>query len=371
MKKLLMTASSWGHIRHFHLPYLRAFRTLGWEVHLGCANVPTQIAEADVTIDLPFTKEMTAPQNFKVSHRLRQKMREECYDLVICHTSLAAFFTRLGAIGLDKRPRIINMVHGYLFDDDTPPVKKAIYLGAERLTAPVTDLVLTMNRWDEDYAKRHRLGREVVNVPGIGVDFTPFQISGQRAMLRNQLNIPEEGVVLIYPAEFSRRKNQQMLIRAMGCLPQNVYLILPGTGALLEDCSALAERMGVMSRVRFPGYVEDVAQWYEASDVAVSASRSEGLPFNVMEAMACGLPVVASDVKGHQDLVVPGETGLLYPFDDDGAFVEAVSQLMADSKLFRHSGERSRAAVECYGLPQVLDVVMAAYGVPQQVPATR
>lgn len=97
-------------------------------------------------------------------------------------------------------------------------------------------------------------------------------------------------------------------------------LLLPGRGAALDKCKALADRLGVRERVRFPGFVSNIEDYYRASDVCVSSSRSEGLPFNVMEAMACGLPAVLTNVKGHEDLVRPGENGELYPYDDRQAF---------------------------------------------------
>ena len=166
MPSVLITASTFSHIMNFHLPYLRRFRELGWQVHVACGGAMRDIPFADVTTVLPLEKKMSSPANFRAAKLLRGMMEREHYDLVIAHTSLAAFFTRWAARGMHDRPGIINVMHGYLFTDETPAAKKLLLTKAELLTAPQTDLVLTMNAWDTRWAwtsaasgRRGRRGR--------------------------------------------------------------------------------------------------------------------------------------------------------------------------------------------------------------------
>lgn len=321
------------------------------------------IPYTDEVVDFPLKKSMWAPGNFKAAVSLSDKMRKEDFDLVITHTSLAAFFTRLALWGLEDRPQVVNMVHGYLFDDDTPWLKRGLLLGAERWMAGCTDLVLTMNRWDYETAVKYRLGQRVEQIPGVGVDFSRFDEipAGTRRNLRKQLGIPEDAFVLIYAAEFSARKSQTVLIRALERLPENVVLVLAGEGALREECQELAQKLGLGSRVLFPGQVRDIPAWYAMADGAVSASRSEGLPFNIMEAMYAGLPVVASDVKGHGDLITDGETGLLYPYGDEEACAECVWQLFASEDLRRRLVSDAKVWVEQYALEKVFPIIWEQY----------
>ena len=359
---MLFTASTFSHIRNFHLPYLNAFQDLGWEVHVACGGVGESVPYADRTVPLPLRKRMWALSNFKAAHMLRNMIRAEGYSLISTHTSLAAFFTRLAVKGMDNRPPVVNMVHGYLFDDRTPALKRAVLLMAERLTAGETDLLMTMNRWDCELAKQHSLGREIVEIPGVGVDFSRLDRSREKGgALRKELGILEDAVVLIYPAEFSKRKSQAVLIQAMVRLPEQTVLVLPGEGALWERCRALAAQLGLEGRVIFPGHVRDMAPWYGMADIAVSSSRSEGLPFNVMEAMYCGLPVAASAVKGHVDLIRHGETGLLYPYGDVDACAEAVQALMSDEDLRHRLSEAAQEDMKRYALERVLPQVMELY----------
>lgn len=360
MRKVLYTASIYSHIRNFHRPYLDWFRREGWEVHVAAGGEASGVPEADDCLSLPFAKRMTAPSNFRCAKLLGRRMEEERYDLVVTHTALAAFFTRLPLLRRQERPRVVNMVHGYLFDEGTPFVKRNILLNAERLTAPCTDLLLTMNRSDQETARRYRLGGRLANIPGVGVaygriDNTP---SEEGKNLRRTWEIPSDVFLLVYPAEFSQRKNQALLLRALTALPERVWLLLPGEGACLEECRALARELGVADRVRFPGQVSNIPACLRAADCAVSASHSEGLPFNIMEAMRAGLPIVATDVKGHRDLL-EGGAGLLYPDGDGAAVAAAVNRLLADGAERDRLGRTAFAASGRYALETVLPQVTA------------
>ena len=362
-RKVLFTASTCSHIVNFHLPYLRKFREEGWTVHVACGGSPMPVPDVERVIDLPFEKSMWSPKNLKASILLSDEMRRENYALIITHTSLAAFFTRLALWGLEERPKVANMVHGYLFDDETPWLKRDLLLAAERWMAPDTDLVLTMNQWDCELAERYQLGGRVVQVPGVGVDFSRFDKvpPDTRQRLRKELSIPEDAVVLIYAAEFSVRKSQNVVIRAIAQLPEHIMLVLAGEGALREECRELAQKLGLEDRVLFPGQVRDIPAWYAMADAAVSASRSEGLPFNIMEAMYAGLPVVASEVKGHSDLIEDGVTGLLYPYGNENACAGQIGRLVESEQLRRELAQNAEEAINQYSLEQVLPVVWAQY----------
>jgi glycosyltransferase EpsD len=362
-RMVLFTASTYSHIVNFHLPYLREFCRRGWRVDVACGGAAMEIPEADRVLPVPFAKSITAPENLSALRLLRREIRREKYELISCHTSLASFFTRMAVYGLHPRPAVVCTVHGYLFDDKTPSLRRALLYGAERLAAPVTDLLLTMNRWDHTLAVNRRLGREIIKIPGMGVDFERLKPAepGVREKLRRECGFRPEDFLLVYAAEFSARKSQSVLLRALARLPERVGLLLPGQGALREECMLLAERLGLKDRVVFPGQVTDMSPWYAAADAAVSSSRSEGLPFNIMEAMARELPVVASAVKGHTDLLSHGKTGLLYPYGDDAACAACVRNLLEDPLFAARLADAAKRSVRRYSLPEVLPEIMHLY----------
>ena len=362
--KVLFTASTYSHILNFHLPYLRWFRQQGWTVHVACGGAPAPIPDANRVIPVPFQKSMGSPDNFKAAATLRRMIRAENYTLISTHTSLAAFFTRLAVKGMRDRPLVVNTVHGYLFDESTPTMKRKILLTAERFVAAQTDLLMTMNRWDYELARREKLGKRVVHIPGMGVDFSKLEqpCMDDGSALRREWGIPEDAFVLIYPAEFSVRKSQSVLIEAMPQLPENCVLVLPGQGVLLEKCRDFSQQLGLTGRVIFPGQIHGMGPWYAAADAAVSASRIEGLPFNVMEAMYFGLPIVVSRVKGHTDLIRESVSGLLYQYGDVDACAAAIRRLMESAALRRELGRNAREEAEQYSLDRVMPEVLRRYG---------
>jgi len=355
-RKCLMTASSLAHLRHFHQPYIKALQDTGWEVHIAGTGESHPSDIADETIPLTFEKSFASLTNFHTAAQLRRLIRKNKYELIICHTSLAAFFTRMAAIGI-KSGKLINVVHGYLFDDATPRLKAAVLKTAEYLMRPVTDKVLTMNVWDYEWAQKHRLAPVIRFIPGMGLDGEKVAVTQKERVC----GLNEDDFVLVYAAEFSKRKNQAMLIRVMRHLPAKVKLILAGDGDALGECKALADSYGLTGRVFFPGYMSDVSALLGSADAAVSSSRSEGLPFNILEAMTAGLPVIVSDVKGNQDLVHDGVNGFVYPYDDEQVFISCAERLMDAPLLCATMGEQGRTMAEQYSLEQVLPIVMNEY----------
>lgn len=353
-KKVLYCASTAGHLVSFHIPYLKKLVADGWTVHGGGRGTDERLSFLHGWQELGFEKSITSPGNFLVSLRLAKILKREKYDLILVHTSLAAFFVRLAVMLTGKgNTKVVNTVHGYLFDENTSAAKRTLLLTAEKITAKCTDRVVVMNRQDLEIAEKYRLsGGDVAFIPGMGVDMTLYSpVSEQaKAEARRQLGIEKDAFVMVFAAEFSARKNQSMLIEAMELLPQNVVLLLPGRGDLLENCRSLAEAYG--DRVKLPGFVTDMSKYYMAADICVSSSRSEGLPFNLMEAMACGLPIIAAAVKGHEDLVTDGENGYLFPYNDKAAFAAAVKKIMTSGTEAMSGSAADRA--QQYALEKVL-----------------
>jgi glycosyltransferase EpsD len=360
-KKLLVTASSYEHIRIFHMPYLHEFKKLGFEVHVVAAGMPDKVPYTDRAYNQIFNKQGGKLGNLRTASFLRKLILRERYDLIITHTTLAAFVTRMAVLGMRKRPKLVYMCHGYLFSDDMPWHKNLFLRSAERFLAGVTDLLLIMNSYDYKAAVKHRYGKRIEFIPGIGVDFSHFDHVGteDRERLRRQYSIADDEKVIIYPAEFSGRKSQSFVIDAMEYLPEHVVMVLPGAGVLFDECVSLAKKTG--KRIIFPGYINDIYSWYEMADIAVTSARTEGLPFNVMEAMYMGLPVVASAVKGHMDLIKENETGLLFKYGDPHGCAAQVQKLVDDPALCQRLSANAKSRVGKYSLEEVLPQVMGHY----------
>ena len=359
MSKILYAASVPVHLKNFHVPYIDTMAARGDEVWVLCSGEFRQESVAG-SIDLPMKKNMLSPVNLCSAFRTAKLLKRERFDLICVHTSLAAFVVRLGVLLAGKGDtRVVNVVHGYLFDKNTNLLRRTLLLTAELLLRGVTDRVAVMNRCDLEIAEKHRLGKEVVMIPGVGVDFSRFA-AGDRPRFRWELGLKDTDLLLLFPGEFSGRKNQAFLIGALAAMPENVYLALPGQGQRLEACREMAGKKGVAGRVILPGQIGDLSDWYAAADICVSSSRYEGLPFNVMEGMYAGKPMVVTRVKGHTDLVTDGVGGFLYGWNDREEFCDCIRTLAGDEELRRIMGEKNQALVRQYGREQVLSKVLEA-----------
>jgi len=356
-RRVLVVASTFGHIANFHLPYIAGLKEAGFELHVACGGKRMNIPGTGRLVELPLEKRILSMKNLKAAKILHRLYHESDYKLIIMHTSLAAFYVRLALAGMRHRPRTVNVVHGYLFDEKSRGIKPVLLEMAERMLAPLTDCALTMNAYDLRWARENRAAKRVHFIPGMGVD--EEKLRGKA--IRSEYGLSDDDFVLIYPAEFSKRKNQELLIRALPRLPEKVKLVLPGDGDRLDMCRMLAEKLGVSGRVVFTNYVHNIAALLGISDAAVSASRSEGLPFNVAEAMLCGLPVIASSAKGNTELVEDGVNGFLYEYGDLNGFVKAVERLIDNPTMRQNMGTRGREKAAEYTLKHAYPLVMGEY----------
>ncbi|MCS7273701.1 MAG: glycosyltransferase [Fimbriimonadales bacterium] len=198
---------------------------------------------------------------------------------------------------------------------------------------------------------------------GISVEeYTPNL--SQRLRFRQEYGIQPDAVVVVHVGRFAGSKNHSLLLQAFARLrcKQPVYLWLVGGGELLESMQQLARELGVAERVRFWGVRSDVPALLNAADIFTLPSRYEGNPLSVMEAMAAGLPVVATAVGGVPELVEEGVSGFLTPNEDVEALTAALQRLVDNAELRRQMGEAAlRRARERFDVRHTVRAYEALY----------
>lgn len=352
-KKILYAASTASHLRRFHQPYIEALKE--------DADVMTMATGEGVDLPVRFDKHFFSVANLRSFLKIRKILKRERFDAVLVHTTLAAFLIRAAMIGQRKRPYVMNVVHGYLFPKDGKGLKNRILLLCEKLLKRQTDEIAVMNADDLVIAKEHRLCRgEVHFIDGMGITIDP-KIPAIDGELRAQYATDERDILCTFVGELSGRKNQSFLIRAVARLREEglpIRLLLAGEGGERETLECEISQNGLQNAVFLLGNREPILPYLSITDVYVSASVSEGLPFNVMEAMSCGLPIVASDTKGQSDLL--GNTvGRLYAFDDMDAFCKTLREEIETRRL--GVGSRAYPNLEKYRLNVVFDANMRLF----------
>jgi len=366
-KKILYCASTASHIENFHLPYLQYFYEIGWQVDVAVARA-AKIPYANNVIALPLEKSLLTASNLRAAYNVKRLLDKNEYDIISIHTTLAGAVVRL-AVHLSGKcsSKVVYTSHGYFFNEEDG-LSKWSYLCVEKLLASVTDVLMVMNRTDYRLAKQHRLSKNIVSIPGMGLDLYKFSKARgkDRESLRVAAGYNSDDFLIIYAAEMSKRKNQGELIRTFAEVAAQkpiLKLLLAGDGALKDEYVELARKSGYGERINFMGQVSDMALLYGMCDLAVSTSRSEGLPFNVMEAMACGLPVVASRIKGHIDLLDSLNEDCLYDLGDEQALAKRLQSFYQDEALREQVGQANQRNVCRYGLEVVKPIIIEAYSV--------
>jgi glycosyltransferase involved in cell wall biosynthesis len=255
----------------------------------------------------------------------------------------AALAAALAAHSLGRR--VVLTVHSTAQPRYLPGVEHAM----DALVARAVDVAIAVGELPAA-ALRRRLGGggggvavEVVH-PGV-----PDVVPGPRDEARRRLGLPADALVVGMVGHFVRGKDQALLIDAFAAVAAtagvDAVLVLAGDGPTRAAVERHAASSAVAGRVRFPGFVA-AADVLGALDVAVLASQREGLPLSVVEAMAAGLPVVASDVGAVREAVADGETGIVVPPGDRAALSSAIRRLATDAALRSSMGAAGRAAYE-------------------------
>ena len=358
MKKVLFTATVVKtHIMEFHIPYLRMFQQAGWETAVAARNdfdAPGDcvIPCCDRYYDIPFERSPLKRSNLRAYRELKRVIDRGEFDLIHCHTPVGALLTRLAAgKARQKGTKVIYTAHGFHFFKGAPKLNWLVYFPAEWLCGFLTDVLITINREDYAFAKKHIHAGKVCYVPGVGVDMDRF--GGSRETAREKLGIGNEEFVLLSVGEMTENKNHRLALQALALLPEKpIRYVLVGRGERMEALQAQARELGITDRVIFTGYRNDVAELYPAADAFFFPSFREGLSVALMEAMASGLPAIVGKIRGNTDLIDDGVEGVYMPLTPEGA-AEAIRKLYDDPALRARLGEAAREKVRRFSAPEV------------------
>jgi glycosyltransferase involved in cell wall biosynthesis len=307
----------------------------------------------------PFSK-----GNLTAVAQIKKLVEEKDYDMVHCHTPIAAACTRIACRKLRKKGvRVLYTAHGFHFYKGAPLINWLLYYPVEKLLSNYTDVLITINREDYELAQRKMNAKKVCLVPGVGVDTEKYgQAIAEKSYLKKELSIPDSATVLLSVGELNDNKNHAVLIRALAkANAPLMHYCIAGTGALKPALELLAESLNISKQVHFLGYRNDIPALCKASDIFCFSSKREGLPVSLMEAMAAGLPCVASDIRGNRDLIIDGEGGFLVPPEDVDGFTEAIVRLTADREMCERMGAANRENVRTYDIANVMSEMREIY----------
>lgn len=365
MKKVLFVASIKDHIVGFHLPFINYFLEQGYEVHVA-TRLDGKIDSDSKIIwkNINFCRSPLSIDNIKSFKELLKYMRENQFQLVHTHTPVASILCRICA-RLTKTTPVIYTAHGFHFYKGAPIKNWMLYYPIEKIMSRFTDLIITMNKEDYNAATNKFKSTKVVNVNGVGIDIGQYCIGNTKNIeLKKSIGFKEDDFIISYVATLMARKNHKQILEAMVLLVKkypNIKLLIVGNGNLEVWIRKYISDHNLGDNIIMAGLRNDIAEILNITDLYVSTSYQEGLPRNIMEAMAAQLAIVTTDIRGSSDLVKDGVNGITVKIDDVNGTVESIEKLYLDENLRKSMGENSRALIQEYDIKKVLPDMINIY----------
>jgi glycosyltransferase involved in cell wall biosynthesis len=273
-------------------------------------------------------REISLLDDFKSLAALIRLMRRVRPHIVHTHTAKAGFLGRLAAF-LSGVPVIVHTYHGHVFHSYFSPLKTRIFIVLEQLTALVTDAILTISGiLKRDLLALHIAPAEKIYIIPLGLNLSPLSRAGTGCgTFRSELGYSADTPLVVIVGRLVPVKNHDLFLVAA----QQVALAMPavrfvvvGDGERRTELEALTSQLGLADVVCFTGWRRDLPIIYADTSVLVLTSHNEGTPVSILEAMAAGVPVVATAVGGVPDVLMDGRLGTLVPPDDPDAVARAI-----------------------------------------------
>jgi glycosyltransferase EpsD len=369
MKILYVTTIS-NTVNAFLIPHIELLIKQGHKVDVAFNIVrkvdPKLIKMGCTVYNIEFQRSPISSKNYTAYKKLKRIIKNGKYDIIHTHSPVASACVRIACKNM-KNVKVIYTAHGFHFYKGAPLKNWILYYPIEKWLSRYTDCLITINKEDYNTAiNKNFKASEIKMVHGVGIDLNKFQIQTEKKkiQMRRKYGYKDKDFILFYAAELNYNKHQDLLINVISVLKDripNIKLLLAGNGTLENQYKKQVKQLDVSENVEFLGHRNDVPNLLMLSDIVVASSRREGLPVNVMEAMATGLPLVVMDVRGHHDLVHDGENGYVVGLNDIEGFSDSIEKLYKDDEVRNKFGIKGLELVQTYSLENVLKEMKEIY----------
>lgn len=318
-----------------------------------------------LTLEPTLVRELNPVKDLLAVFRLMRFMKQGGYTIVHTHSSKAGIVGRWAA-KLAGVPVIVHTVHGWAHHDRQHPLLRAYYILMEKLTLPITDKLIVVSALNIEKGLQDGIGNAsdyVVIRSGIELDrFGHPQVA--REVTRQALGIPLDAPVVGTVTRLSPQKAPLDFVRAAGMVAKarpETYFVMVGDGPLRADVEALAAEVGIRDHLVLTGLRRDVPELMATFDLFALSSLWEGLPRVLPQAMATGLPLVATATDGSAEAVIDGVNGLLVPPGEPEQLAQALVRLLNDPVLARQMGAAGLAQVDEFSDKRMVAQIEALY----------
>ena len=275
------------------------------------------------------------------------------YDIIHCHTPVGAMLARLAARDARKKgTKVIYTAHGFHFFKGAPKINWLAFYPAEWMLAPLTDVLITINKEDHAFALRKLKAKRIEYVPGVGIKTEKFRAPLDIAEKRRCLGFGEQDFLILTVAEMTPNKNHITVLRALESMKdreefKHIHYLVCGRGEMWHSLERSAREMGIADHIHFLGYRTDAPELYRCCDMFAFVSFREGLSVAMMEAMSSGMSIVCTRIRGNVDLIEDGVSGL-FTENNPEALAEQIRKLYADPQLRQTLGAGAAEKAKLY-----------------------
>lgn len=342
-------------INAFLIPHIEMLLDNGYEVDCACSidkPVDKELQNKGVKIfEVPFSRNPLGIGNIKAFMRLMELQRINNYDIVHVHTPIAAIYGRLLKLGYSNL-KTIYTAHGYHFLKGGSKLSWLIYYPIEKIMAKFTDVIININKEDFEITKEKLKPRSSYFLNGVGLDLSKYKKLSKDEILekKKELGINDNDFVVLMIAELNKNKNHIQLINAIEILKEkysNIKALCIGDGQNKEILNESIISKKLQNDIFMLGYREDVNKLINISDIGILMSYREGLPRNIMEFMASGRKVIATNIRGCRDLLCNETIGTLVNVGDYEETAKAIEKYyLSRDREFNVSNEIKKYDIE-------------------------
>lgn len=342
-------------INAFLIPHIEMLLDNGYEVDCACSidkPVDKELQNKGVKIfEVPFSRNPLGIGNIKAFMRLMELQRINNYDIVHVHTPIAAIYGRLLKLGYSNL-KTIYTAHGYHFLKGGSKLSWLIYYPIEKIMAKFTDVIININKEDFEITKEKLKPRSSYFLNGVGLDLSKYKKLSKDEILekKKELGINDNDFVVLMIAELNKNKNHIQLINAIEILKEkysNIKALCIGGGQNKEILNESIISKKLQNDIFMLGYREDVNKLINISDIGILMSYREGLPRNIMEFMASGRKVIATNIRGCRDLLCNETIGTLVNVGDYEETAKAIEKYyLSRDREFNVSNEIKKYDIE-------------------------
>lgn len=374
--KALIVASVASMIDQFNMQNIELLLENGYDVDVACnckegntisderiSELIDKLKKNNVTTyHVPIPRKVTDIKDIIYSIKFIKKLyTENGYTLMHCHSPIGSVVARVAAISERKKGmKVIYTAHGFHFYKGAPKKNWLIFYPIERICSSFTDVLITINKEDYAFAKKHMKANQVEYVPGVGIDTKKFIIPNFNvAEKKAELGLKDTDIMILSVGELNQNKNHEVVVRAISKLKNpNIHYFIAGKGDKEQYLDELAKELDV--NLRLLGYRTDIIELLNTADIFAFPSFREGLSVALMEAMAAGLPCVVSRIRGNVDLIEDGINGYLCDPNDEVSFCESLKALVEGEK-YKNFDKYNCQTIMNFDVHKIMKMMMKIY----------